>query len=73
MQNFRDIVQKVSTFHSSIAEKLVGGVLECAVCHRCTTPSKEDLASYLANGWPRCCEEQMSWGSKKEGKNAEVR
>lgn len=65
MQNWKDITQKVDTLHSSIAEKLAGGVLECAVCHKCTTPTVSQLAEFMANGWPKCCGNQMSWAAKK--------
>lgn len=66
MKKWGEISQNVCTVHSSIAEKLVGGIIECAVCRGCTTPTTSVISSYLAKGWPVCCGSQMSWVSKKE-------
>ena len=73
MEDLKNFLRKGTTVHSSIAGKMAGGVLRCAVCHRCTSPTDSEISNYLAFGWPKCCGEQMSWAVKKGETSAQVR
>lgn len=54
--------------HDTIARDLagLGGILRCGECGTEDTLTAYGIASYLRDGWPRCCGYTMTWITQRQ-------
>ena len=55
-------LENLRNLHSNIAKDVYpnGGWLHCKSCDRWEKYSTDNAAYYLAHGWPRCCNHDMT-------------
>jgi hypothetical protein len=50
--------------NDEIARKFADALLRCRVCGRAFGPTLGEIAEYLSNGWPSCCDEMMTFSAR---------
>lgn len=54
-------LSEIIEVHRSLADSIWPGSIVCQACGRREEPNRDQVAGYLARGWPRCCGQTMSY------------
>lgn len=68
MEYFRHMITNAKNLHTNMGRDLAqhGGVLRCRQCGHEQSLNAEQIAHYLAHGWPKHCGQGMSWVTQRE-------
>lgn len=65
---WKQFINNASGIHGKNANDLAhfGGILRCKRCGKEQSLSTDQIAEYLATGWPMCCNESMLWVTQRQ-------